>query len=332
MEPELRTAQAGGADASIRTLACFDPDGMRTVLQQGAIEHVQVGPGRFRGQVAHTATSGMRLDWGRYTLALQARGDLGPDMLTVGYFAAGQGDWRLFGAPVHNGDLVLLPEGGEVQICVPPGAQWLSMQLSRARLEATGIDLAQLRGAGGWQLPRTRPAGLQEAVLATAPGLAPPLFDTDADGGAVDLEQLHAELCSRLLTELDWRMLDLGRRQPLRLERFEAWRTVSRAEDYLNARADLRVRIDELCAATACSIAKLDRAFLQVYGMGPQRCLLLRRLSRARRELLGGGRPPGQGVTAVAAHWGFAHLGRFSMAYKAVFGESPSQTLRRARR
>ena len=53
------------------------------------------------------------------------------------------------------------------------------------------------------------------------------------------------------------------------------------------------------------------------------------RLARARRDLLEG--LPGTTVTQTALQWGFQHLGRFSGEYARRFGESPSDTLRRAR-
>jgi AraC-like DNA-binding protein len=37
-------------------------------------------------------------------------------------------------------------------------------------------------------------------------------------------------------------------------------------------------------------------------------------------------------VTDVTSALGFTHLGRFAIAYREVFGEPPSQTLRRRRR
>jgi AraC-like DNA-binding protein len=41
--------------------------------------------------------------------------------------------------------------------------------------------------------------------------------------------------------------------------------------------------------------------------------------------------PPGTvTVTQVAIRWGFAHLGRFAAAYRAVFAERPSDTMRSA--
>jgi transcriptional regulator GlxA family with amidase domain len=37
-------------------------------------------------------------------------------------------------------------------------------------------------------------------------------------------------------------------------------------------------------------------------------------------------------VTSIAWSVGFTHLGRFALAYRQAYGESPSQTLRDARR
>lgn len=60
--------------------------------------------------------------------------------------------------------------------------------------------------------------------------------------------------------------------------------------------------------------------------------MLLRRvrLAQARADL----EAPGHNtsVTTVAYDCGFSHLGRFAREYARRYGESPSETLRRARR
>ena len=39
-----------------------------------------------------------------------------------------------------------------------------------------------------------------------------------------------------------------------------------------------------------------------------------------------------ESVTQIAMKWGFRHLGRFAVGYRNRFGETPSQTRRRAPR
>jgi AraC family ethanolamine operon transcriptional activator len=41
--------------------------------------------------------------------------------------------------------------------------------------------------------------------------------------------------------------------------------------------------------------------------------------------------PSSETVTEVAFRWGFWHLSRFAREYRSMFGESPSETLRRRR-
>jgi transcriptional regulator GlxA family with amidase domain len=61
--------------------------------------------------------------------------------------------------------------------------------------------------------------------------------------------------------------------------------------------------------------------------MGPIRYLALRRMHLARRALLQA--DSSTTVTRVATDHGFWELGRFSVAYRALFDESPSESLRR---
>ena len=72
----------------------------------------------------------------------------------------------------------------------------------------------------------------------------------------------------------------------------------------------------------------LERAFVTLLGVTPQRYLMLARLSHARRMLLTQDRAETT-VAAVAYASGCFHLSRFSREYIALFGERPSSTLAR---
>jgi AraC-like DNA-binding protein len=85
----------------------------------------------------------------------------------------------------------------------------------------------------------------------------------------------------------------------------------------------------ELCAAIGVPERTLRTCCMESLGMGPIRFLWLRRMHLARRELLQVS-PETASVTAIAMDHGFWQLGRFSGAYRSLFGETPSATLHRA--
>jgi AraC-like DNA-binding protein len=101
-----------------------------------------------------------------------------------------------------------------------------------------------------------------------------------------------------------------------------------RLEEALGANAEEPLYISDLCAAVGVSYPTLRACCQEHLGMSPKRYLLLRRMHLARRALRNGD-PEKTNVTEVATNYGFWELGRFSVAYRSLFGESPSTTLRR---
>jgi AraC family ethanolamine operon transcriptional activator len=63
--------------------------------------------------------------------------------------------------------------------------------------------------------------------------------------------------------------------------------------------------------------------------MSPTEYLRRRRMQLAHRTLRNGGSDAAT-ISAVARRYGFWSLGRFAADYRALFGELPSATLRRA--
>lgn len=105
---------------------------------------------------------------------------------------------------------------------------------------------------------------------------------------------------------------------------------VGALRELLELRRDEAVYAWEICAALGIGDRALRRFFLQYLGVSPARYLRVRRLSMARRALL---HPASSRVTVtdVGTGLGFFDLGRFASQYRGLFGENPSQTLRRAR-
>jgi AraC-like DNA-binding protein len=103
---------------------------------------------------------------------------------------------------------------------------------------------------------------------------------------------------------------------------------VEQAETLVLADLDEPLHISALCRALAVSERTLRKAFHKIHGLPPCRHLRMLRLSQARRALLSADCRLAT-VTGIAMYFGFMELGRFSVEYRKVFGESPSQTLHR---
>jgi AraC-like DNA-binding protein len=103
---------------------------------------------------------------------------------------------------------------------------------------------------------------------------------------------------------------------------------ITRFEDFLAAHPDRPLHLTEICAAIGVAERTLRAACEEHLGMGPIRFLTLRRMYLVRSALLGSDAIK-TSVTRVVTDHGFWELGRFSVAYRALFGESPSETLRR---
>lgn len=87
--------------------------------------------------------------------------------------------------------------------------------------------------------------------------------------------------------------------------------------------------LDEICSALGAVPRTLHASFKAEYGTSPMAYRKAMRLDASRRDLQRA--RPSTTVSEVAAALGFFEFGYFSVDYRQMFGESPRDTLRRAR-
>lgn len=110
---------------------------------------------------------------------------------------------------------------------------------------------------------------------------------------------------------------------------FDRARVLSRVEEFLAAAGSEPVYVTALCERLGLSERTLRYVFEEQFGASPIRILRSRRLCEVRGALRAA--PPGARVSEIAGRFGFWHLGQFATDYRNLFGERPSETLRRAR-
>ncbi|WP_307873065.1 AraC family transcriptional regulator [Paractinoplanes ovalisporus] len=107
-------------------------------------------------------------------------------------------------------------------------------------------------------------------------------------------------------------------------------RAIRRVVDSIQHEPERAFTVTDLARVANMSVRSLQEGFRRHMGMAPMTYLQQVRLGRV-HEALRRADPARVTVASVAHRWGFAHLGRFASAYRARFGESPSETLRSAR-
>jgi AraC-like DNA-binding protein len=102
---------------------------------------------------------------------------------------------------------------------------------------------------------------------------------------------------------------------------------MARFEDALTAHPRPRLNMPELCATVGVPERTLRMCCSEFLGMSPTRYHLLRRLNEARSALRRSD-PATASVAEIARSCQFSEPGRFAVAYRELFGEMPSTTLR----
>ncbi len=100
-----------------------------------------------------------------------------------------------------------------------------------------------------------------------------------------------------------------------------------RSVSFIHENADSDIGLSEISAAANLTPRAVQYMFRRHLGVTPLEYLRRVRLDRAHRDLQAAD-PTVDTVNSIAGRWGFSHAGRFSIAYRQMFGTPPSATLR----
>lgn len=156
-------------------------------------------------------------------------------------------------------------------------------------------------------------------------------FHTDLNSGspavtnAVARTILHETLMARFLLALDAPPAGTPTRQSLHPA---PSKVVARFRELLDRHAHEAVGVVDLAEAMQIPLRTLQHCVRHELGTTPSQMLVRARLNLAHSRLRAAD-PTTATVTTIALDCGFNHLGRFAAEYRAAFGESPSESLRR---
>jgi AraC-like DNA-binding protein len=303
-----------------------DPCAYQDALQSAEVEVLLTQRGDFRAELTRVDLDKLSLQSGRETMPRVGRGAISAERTAI-YFLLGtdQAGGVHCGVDFSPGEIVVSAAGSTYHHLTSPGCRWADVSLSPEDLAAAGSSLGgrQLAPSGLPLILRPRPTPM--SWLAKLHSAADSLARTAPDrlarpdvARALEQGLIHAIVSCLVEPEIDQRY-PANRRQRTLLARFE---------ELLVERCNEPLHLTEICAAIGAPERTLRACCQQHLGMGPIRFLWLRRMHLAHQELLRAD-PTSTTVTSIATGQGFWEFGKFSVAYRSLFGESPSATLRR---
>ena len=136
---------------------------------------------------------------------------------------------------------------------------------------------------------------------------------------------LETELPALILEALTV-SLDVNNFKPVQWKKQQA---IKKAHEYLREFDNDSISISALCQFANVSLRTLEYAFKEYYGVTPKNYLTAMRLSSVRKELRKN-HSQSTSITDIANQWDFWHMGQFAADYKRLFGELPSETVKKA--
>jgi AraC-like DNA-binding protein len=310
------------------TFTFSDPDDFRASLRRAGIELVLTVSGDFKGRRTRVELPHLRLLRSWEQRSRVAYVSLAPDRVFI-TFAAQSGRPLLWGGiELQPGDVVFHSLGERMHQRTSGPCHWTSISQTPEHLAACGKALI------GRELVAPRVG----QVLRLPVSALAPLRRLHADACRLVERKpkliAHPEVTHALEQDLIYAVVVClaadADRQHVAPKQHQA-DIMRKFEQALAASSGRRPHLPELCKAIGVPERTLRLCCTEFLGMAPSRYFRLQRLGMARAALRHAD-PATANVSDIARRHGFRQLGGFAGQYRAVFGEAPSTTLRRAPR
>jgi AraC-like DNA-binding protein len=308
-----------------RVVSFTDPFSYQSAFRSVEVELFPTVNGKFFAELTQVSMNKLWVHVAHEDLPRIYVGAVKPNRAAIGFLARmNQPAMQHCGMEVLPGDIVI-NDTDLMYRRTEANCDWGSISLPRDDFDSVynAVTGREFVGLARKHLVRPAPELMSRllSLQATVAQLAKTTPDILALPGVVRaLEQELMLVMIRCLTEGEpSEMTAGGRRHDTIIARFE---------EFLESHPDRPLYLTEICAAIGVAERTLRAACEKHLGMGPIRFLSMRRMHLVQRALRQAD-PSKTTVTRIATDHGFWELGRFSVAYRTMFNESPSDSLRR---
>lgn len=232
--------------------------------------------------------------------------------------------WR--GKRLSNNNMVVFPKSREVNAISEPGFSVYTISLAQeiidSYIEGTpGASLSLLDTKDGiFELPGKAINRMRQQLhyITKQINTSPEIIQTKA------FQQIFSrEIPSIILSNLFSSNI-IEKTPPARFRDI----SLKKAVEYIKSCTNEMPSVIELCLIAGVSERTLEYAFKENYGFGPKEYMNKQRLNHVYLALKKADQEKAK-VGDVAQRFGFWHMGQFGVDYKKLFGELPSETLKK---
>lgn len=295
---------------------------LRTATPTTKSEIIQLEAGRMKGRLKHAIVAGLSLGFGTFSRGILSRGVFSDERVTLGFVFDR-------GSQSHSHSI------DTMRVSLPGVERERRYDVGVTSFGGISVSVEDFTGFYGPNSRFGEPSFWTEnnsfrADHETGAAAAHALrtIMSSFDRGTIRLSQAEVMFWKRAILETATSVMMIP--EPSDTFVPSPKRLVRKVQEYIDRSGSSPVHMSELLSALCVSRRTLHRAFDEVLGIPPMTYLRHRRLCEARILLNEGA---GQDITIadVAFKKGFSDFGRFSGYYRALFGESPSETLKSAR-
>lgn len=301
-----------------------DPEQFGIALSGVCLSADFLAPNKVPTQVEQFQAPGWSLDFHEAHVKARLFGPLPPGWASLG-LVRGLATSSWYGRAAGQGALLCNPPGEPIDGCITPGFSCMAVNVpvqvweqcrALAGGEHPGFD-----GFAAFHLPPPLYACIERRLEFT-------LRQLRTASATPHLSAFAARDAAEFSTSMATVAWEISANPRPRRDSFRnRARLARRAETWMRDHIAQSVQIPEVCQAMGVSRRELEYAFRSCFDQSPRDYLQALRLNAIRLSLRHAAAP----IIDVALDHGVTHLGRFAAQYRALFGESPSETLRRAR-
>jgi AraC-like DNA-binding protein len=309
------------------TSAFDNPDRYRAQFREADIDLIFTAPGDFKGRLTWVELPHLSLLATQETVSRIASISFKPGRAYISFPSAVTPGTIWNGVELRSNEIILHRPGSRTHDRGTNTNRWSFISIEPSHLHAVGTAIA----GQGWDSPASdlilQPPKPAATRLRRLHGKACKLAETNPS------ILMHREVNRAIEQELIRVLIECisARGQNRNTKTLGRHIEIMRAfEDALCVCIERDVLLSDLFDAVGVPERTLRLCCGRFLGMGPRRYLQIRRLNKARAALQDAD-PENTHVAEIAHRYRFSELGRFAAAYRTLFGEMPSSTLRRAR-